>query len=58
VTKNFALKILSLGYPKAEEFSFYLAMVSYNILAVVRRDMGCVHGVGKIESTLSEFYES
>ncbi len=58
VSKNFEGEILSLGYPKAEEFSFCLAMVSYNILAVVRRDMDRVHGVGKIESSLSEFYET
>lgn len=58
VTKNFEGEILSLGYPKAEEFSFCLAMVSYNILAFVRRYLGPVHGVGKIESSFSEFYES
>ena len=58
VNKNFEGEILSLGYRKAEEFSFCLAMVSYNILAVVRRYLGRVHGVGKIESSFSEFYKS
>ncbi|MEZ2250367.1 transposase [Microcoleus sp.] len=58
VTKNFEGEIQTLGYPKAALFSFCLALVSYNILAVVRRALGSVHGVGKIESSLSEFYES
>ena len=56
VTKNFEGEIQTLGYPKAALFSFCLALVSYNILAVVRRSLGTVHGVGKIESSLSEFY--
>lgn len=58
VTKNFEGEIQTLGYPKAALFSFGLAWVSYNILAVVRRALVTVHGVGKIESSLSEFYES
>lgn len=56
VTKNFDGEIQTLGYPKAALFSFCLALVSYNILAVVRRALGTVHGIGKIESSLSEFY--
>jgi IS4 transposase len=56
VTNNFEGEIQTLGYPKAALFSFCLALVSYNILAVVRRALGSVHGVGKIESSLSEFY--
>jgi IS4 transposase len=58
VTKNFEGEIQTLGDPRAALFSFCLALVSYNILAVVRRAPGSVHGVGKIESSLSEFYES
>ena len=49
VTKNFEGEIQTLGYPKAALFSFCLALLSYNILAVVRRALGSVHGVGKIE---------
>ena len=56
VTKNFEGEIQTLGYPKAALFSFCLALISYNILAVVRRCLGSVHGFGKIESSLSEFY--
>jgi IS4 transposase len=37
VTKNFEDEIQTLGYPKAALFSFCLALVSYNILAVIRR---------------------
>ena len=54
--KNFAGEIPSLGHPKAALFCFCLALVAYNILAVIRRTLGSVHGVGKIESSLSEFY--
>ncbi|MEG4047163.1 hypothetical protein [Microcoleus sp. Pol17_C1] len=56
VTKNFEGEIQTLGYLKAALFYFCLALVSYNILAVVRRTLGSVHGVGKIESSLSELY--
>jgi hypothetical protein len=42
VTKNFEGEIQTLGYPKAALFSFGLALVSYNILAVVRRALGSV----------------
>jgi hypothetical protein len=44
--------------PKLKNFIFGSKKVSYNILVVVRRALGSVHGVGKIDSDLSEFYES
>jgi hypothetical protein len=39
-------------------FIFGDKKVCYNILVVVLRALGSVHGVGKIESNLSEFYET
>jgi len=54
--KNFAGEIPGLGYPQAALFCFCLALVAYNTLAVIRRTLGSVHGVGKIDASLSEFY--
>lgn len=56
VTENYECQIQTLGYPKAALFSFCLALVAYNILAVVRAALGSVHGVGKIEAGLSDYY--
>lgn len=56
VTMNFPGEIQSLGYPNAALFSHAFAMVAYNILATVRAVLGSVHGVGKIQAGLSDFY--
>jgi hypothetical protein len=37
-------------------FSFSMALATYNILATIRAALGSVHGVGKIEAGLSDFY--
>lgn len=56
VTLNFEGEIQTLAYPKAALFSFSMALVAANILAVVRSALASVHGVGKIEAGLSDFY--
>ena len=56
VTENYECEIQTLGYPKAALFSFCLALVTYNILASVRAALASVHGVGKIEAALSDYY--
>lgn len=56
VTQNFEGEIKTLGYPKAALFSFALALVAYNILATLKAALASVHGVGKIEAALSDFY--
>lgn len=56
VTLNFEGEIPGLGYPKAALFAFTLALVVYNILATVRAALGTVHGVGKIQAGLSDYY--
>ena len=56
VTQNFEGEIATLAYPKAALFSFTLALVSYNILATLKATLASVHGVGKIEAALSDFY--
>jgi len=58
VNKNFDGDFFPLDIPKLNNFIFASKKVSYNILVVVRRALGSVHGVGKIESHPSEFYES
>ena len=56
VTQNFDGEIETLGYPKAALFSFTLALIAYNILATLKAALASVHGVGKIEVALSDFY--
>src|SRR5579883_1880489 len=56
VTENFNGEIETLAYPKSALFSFSMALVAYNILATLKAALGSVHGVGKIEAGLSDFY--
>ena len=56
VTMNFEGEIKTLAYPKAALFSFTMALVAYNILAMVKGALASVHGVEKIEAGLSDFY--
>lgn len=56
VTENYQCEIQTLGYPKAALFSFCLALVAYNVLATVRAVLASVHGVGKIDAGLSDYY--
>lgn len=42
--------------PKPHYFRFASALVAYNILATVRAVLASVHGVGKIEAGLSDYY--
>jgi hypothetical protein len=56
VTQNFNGEIKTLAYPQAALFSFTLALIAYNILATLKAALASVHGVGKIEAALSDFY--
>lgn len=56
VTMNFEGEIKTLAYPKAALFSFTLALVAYNILALIKGALASVHGVETIEEELSDFY--
>ncbi len=58
LTKNLEGDFLPWVIPKLNNFILGSKKVYYNILVVVRRALGSVHGVGKIESHLSELYES
>jgi IS4 transposase len=56
VTENLNGEIQTLAYPKAALFSLAMAFATYNILATIRATLGSVHGVGKIEAGLSDYY--
>jgi Transposase DDE domain len=56
VTENFNGEIQTLAYPKAALFSLAMAFATYNILATIRAVLGSVHGVGKVEAGLSDYY--
>jgi hypothetical protein len=49
-------EINSLGYPKAALFGFCVALVTYNVLAVVKAALRSVHGETKIANEVSGYY--
>jgi hypothetical protein len=49
-------EINSLGYPKAALFGFCVALVAYNVLAVVKAALRSVHGEHKIANEVSGYY--
>lgn len=56
ITDTFNCELNTLGYPKAALFVFCLAIVAFNILSTVKAALKSVHGVGKIEAGLSDYY--
>jgi IS4 transposase len=52
----FHSEINTLGYPKAALFGFCLALVAYNLLAVVMAALRSVHGAQSIDQELSLYY--
>jgi hypothetical protein len=52
----FHSEINTLGYPKAALFGFCLALVAYNMLAVVMAALRSVHGATTIDQELSLYY--
>ena len=56
ISDTFACEINSLGYPRAALFSFCMALVAYNLLSVVKAALRQVHGTGKIEAGISNYY--
>ena len=49
-------EINSLGYPKAALFGFSVALLAYNVLAVVKAALRSVHGEDKIAGEVSGYY--
>ena len=56
ITDTFNCELNTLGYPKAALFVFCTAVVAFNILSTVKAALKSVHGVGKIEAGLSDYY--
>jgi IS4 transposase len=52
----FHSEINPLGYPKAALFGFCLALVAYNLLAVVLAALRGVHGQEKVDAEVSLYY--
>jgi hypothetical protein len=51
-------EVNTLGYPRAALFAFCVALVSYNVLAVVKAALRAVHGEETIATTVSGYYIS
>jgi len=49
-------EINSLGYPRAAFFGFCVALVAYNVLAVVKAALRSVYGEDKISNDVSGYY--
>ena len=49
-------EINTLGYPKAALFGFCVALVAYNVLAVVKAALRTMHGEETIDNELSGYY--
>ena len=56
ITDTFNCELNTLGYPQAALFVFCVAIVAFNILSTVKAALKSVHGVGKIEAGLSDYY--
>lgn len=56
ITDTLECEIKTLGYPKAALFSFCMALVAYNILSVIKAALRSVHGQGKIDAGISNYY--
>ena len=56
LTVDLACEVDTLGYPKAALFGFCVALVAYNVVAVVKGALRGAHGVEYVEEQLSMYY--
>ena len=56
ITDTFHCELNTLGYPQAALFVFCVAIVAFNILSTVKAALKSIHGAGKIEAGLSDYY--
>ncbi len=56
LTQDLSSEINTLGYPKAALFAFAVALVAYNVLAVIKAALRAVHGIERIERDVSGYY--
>ena len=58
ITTTLACEINTLGYPKAALFTFCLALLAYNAVAVIKAALRREHGRQKINDEVSSYYLS
>lgn len=56
LTQHLGCEVNTLGYPKAALFAFCVALVAYNVLAVVKAALRSVHGEDTVEEEVSGYY--
>jgi IS4 transposase len=56
LTVALTCEVKTLGYPKAALFGFCVAVVAYNVLAVLKGAMRAVHGEAKVQQEVSGYY--
>jgi IS4 transposase len=56
LTVTLHCELNTLGYPKAALFGFCVAVVAYNVLAVVKAALRAVHGEEKVQREVSGYY--
>src|SRR2546421_10474493 len=49
-------EVNTLGYPKAALFAFCVAVMAYNVLAVLKAALRAVHGEEKVREEVSGYY--
>jgi hypothetical protein len=56
LTVDLACEVDTLGYPKAALFGFCVALVAYNVVALVKGALRAAHGAVYVEEQLSMYY--
>ena len=56
LTMALKCEVNTLGYPKAALFGFSVAVVAYNVLAVLKAALRAVYGEDKVEKEVSSYY--
>lgn len=56
LTVDFACEVDTLGYPRAALFGFCVALVAYNVVALVKGALRAAHGAEDVEEQLSMYY--
>jgi hypothetical protein len=56
LTVDLACEVDTLGYPKAALFGFCVALVAYNVVALVKGALRAAHGAAYVDEQLSMYY--
>ena len=56
LTVDLACEVDTLGYPKAAVFGFCVALVAYNVVALVKGALRAAHGAEYVQDQLSMYY--